>query len=187
MDAYTRLKRIKKVSSLFRGFCIFFLVIYVIAIIISIYAIWSGSSILHINVNVNGMGLQQLRDLSAGGKTFITLTILLASVLILKGFYHLQKLFFYYSKGEIFTTEANGQIRNFGVTVCLWPFCQLLCILLSDIAVYLTYEIPIRMTNTPPDKSVSVLTLLILGAAIIYISWVMEMGRELREDQELTI
>ena len=187
MDALTRLKRIKKVSNLFRGFCIFFLVIYVISILISIHAMWSGSSIVHANVYINGMGLQQLQDLSAGGKTSMTLTILLASVLILKGFYHLEKLFSCYAKGKIFTTEANSQIKNFGIIVCLWPFCQILCILLSNIAVYLTYEIPIRMTNTPPDKSVSIFTPLILGAAIIYISWVMEMGRELREDQELTI
>ena len=187
MDALTRLKRIKTVSNLFRGFCIFFLVICVISLLISVYVIWSGSSIVHINIYVNGMNLQHAKDLSAGGKTFMTLTILLASVLILKGFYHLQKLFFYYAKGKIFITEANGQIKNFGVTVCLWPFCQILCLLLSNIAVSLTYEIPAGMTNTPPDQSVSIFIPVILGAAIIYISWVMEMGRELHEDQELTI
>ena len=102
----------------------------------------------------------------------MTLAILLASGLALKGFYHLQKLFFYYAKGKIFTTEANGQIKNFGVTICLWPFCKTLCILLTNIAVYLTYETPIRMTNTPPDKSVSIITPLILFPLISHaITW----------------
>lgn len=187
MDALTRLKRIHTVSNLFRGFCIFILVIFIFFIFVSFYSIWSGSPVVHTNVYVKGMGIQHANDLSASGKLFLTLAMLLASGLALKGFYHLQKLFFYYAKGKIFTTEANGQIKNFGITVCLWPFCNILCILLRNIAVYLTYEIPIRMTNTPPDKSVSIFIPLILGAAIIYISWVMEMGRELREDQELTI
>lgn len=187
MDTLTRLKRIQKGSTLFRLYCILMLVVFIIFVLLSIYAMWSGSPIFHPNVYVKGMGLQHAKDLSPGGKLFMTLTILLASGLILKGFYHLEKLFSYYAKGKIFTSGANSQIKKFGITVCLWPPCTILCIFLSNIAVYLTYGIPIRMINTPPGTAVSLFTPLILGAAIIYISWVMEMGREIREDQELTI
>lgn len=181
------MNRIQKVSKLFRIFCIFVLMIYAVGSVLGIYAIWSGSSIVHTNVYVKGMGLQHAKDLAIGGKFFMTLMILIIFAYIFKGFYHLKNLFSSYSKGKIFSSETNGQIKKFGVTVCLWPVLQLLCILISNIAVYLTYEIPVRMINTPPDKSVSIITPLIIGAAIIYISWVMEMGREMREDQELTI
>ena len=186
-EAILYMNRIQKISKLFRAFCIFVLVIYAVGSILSIYAIWSGSSIVHTNIYVKGMGLQHAKDFSTGGKFFMTLWMLVIFAYVFKGFHHLKNLFSSYSKGKIFSSDANGQIKKFGITVCLYPVLEVLCILLSNIAVYLTYEIPVRMINTPPDKSVSIITPLIIGAAIIYISWVMEMGRELREDQELTI
>jgi hypothetical protein len=180
------IKKIEKVSNLFKLFCMLVLGIFIIGFLLGVYSIWAEYPIGNVNINISGMELQHPKDFSTGGKIFITLAILVYIGLMSKGFYHLKNLFSSYSKGKIFTTEANGQIKKLGVTVCLWPLCQVLCILFGYIAVHLTYG-TIRMINTPPDKSVSILIPLILGAFIIYFSWVMETGREIREDQELTI
>jgi hypothetical protein len=104
----------------------------------------------------------------------------------LKAFYHSCRLFSHYARGKIFTTEANGQIRQLGVTVCLWPVFFIIWNILSGIAADLTFGIPFGLKFNIPDI-LNQSHLLIFGASIICISWIMEKGREIHEDQELTI
>ena len=59
-------------------------------------------------------------NISAMAKLLYLLGVAPFFVLTLKGLYHLQKLFYYYAGGNIFTSEANAQIRRFGWTICIY-------------------------------------------------------------------
>ena len=107
--------------------------------------------------------------------------------LTLKNLYHLQRLFFYYSKGKIFTSEASGQIRRIGIIFCWFALFGTLSELLQRNAIILTLSGYICGLQLYPETWGKIFGFLLFGGMIVCISWIMETGREMREDQELAI
>jgi hypothetical protein len=185
-ETLTSMEQIQKFSKWVRIVFMFLIVYSFIRAIISVYAIWSGSPISRTFIYVEGFGLQEAKNFSNDGKIFLSIGAFLYFALLLKGFYHSCKLFYHYAEGKIFTTEANGQIRQLGITVCLWPVFIALWKYLSDIAANLTFGVPLGL-KINIFGILNSTHLLIFGASIICISWIMEKGREIHEDQELTV
>jgi hypothetical protein len=80
----------------------------------------------------------------------------------------LLRLFWLYSKGVIFSEKNITCIRLQGY-----------CLIISNF-------IDLEMQNFIRDSSVS-LTPLIYGLLIIFIAWIMDEGRKIQEEQELTV
>ena len=104
-------------------------------------------------------------------------TVVLGVGLLLKLFFHMIRLFDLYSLGVIFAVENVRQLRQIGVTVLLFGilwFFQLLAQLMLPAGV--------REINLG-----RLFSILILGSVIVFFSWVMDVGRELREDHDLVV
>ncbi len=97
----------------------------------------------------------------------------------------LVKLFKHFENFEIFTEESVKCIRKLG-------FCILLNQLLYPVYIAL-YSLTLTITNPPGQRMIAVafggqqLSLLVIGCTIILISWIMEEGCKLKEDQAATI
>jgi hypothetical protein len=94
---------------------------------------------------------------------------------LLKCFYHLHRLFGNYSRGEIFTRESVGQLRQFGIACLLWGVMNFLWI--SSLA----------FSMRPPQTFQAHAGSFGIGVVIVVIAWFMDMAVDLREENELTI
>ncbi|MGB9407160.1 MAG: DUF2975 domain-containing protein [Terracidiphilus sp.] len=92
-----------------------------------------------------------------------------------KCFYHLHQLFGNYSRGEIFTRESVGQLRQFGIACLLWGVMNFFWVLSLALSAH-----PAKTFQAHFDSFA-------IGAIIIVIAWFMDMAVELREENELTI
>ena len=109
----------------------------------------------------------------------------------MKLIFHLCRLFDCYARGEIFTAESVRQIRAIGISVFLfiwvWVY-QVIARAVLDVPGAVSdgsasgLSVPGASFGTP-DPIGAVLT----GTMIVLISWIMDVGREMREDQDLTV
>jgi len=111
---------------------------------------------------------------------WFTKTILKALV-ALKAFYHLIRLFGLYADGRIFTSGNVVQLRQLGVTLLLLPALWVLELLA------VVPEIAARddgWLNLLPSFP---MTAGLGGGIVIMLAWIMDVGRELRDEHELVI
>lgn len=115
------------------------------------------------------------------GVTGVLLLLQVAVVMLVLE--HLAKLFAQYAKGEIFTSAAVARIRKVGYTLLALPVISLLNSLFALV-----------MTTTLPGGNgfdsahlAFPMTGLFTGSMVLLISWIMDVGRALREENELTI
>jgi hypothetical protein len=128
------------------------------------------------------------KDLSAMARILYLLGVAPFFFCTLKGLFHLQKLFYYYAQGKIFSPKANGQIRKCGWTICIYGVLHDVGLQLVKNSIFLALNRGFwGVRNQGPEFPLNFIFILIVGAIIICVSWAMETGREMLEDQELTI
>lgn len=122
-------------------------------------------------------------------KIVIAFGLLLAVAIALKVLHHLASLFGHYARGQIFTSESVRQIRKTGKGLFYALFAWLYALIANFVL----------KTTAPSVSGVEVeqatwgfqlsgpFTLAIAGTIIVMVSWIMDVGRELREDQDLTV
>src|SRR5690606_1944109 len=106
---------------------------------------------------------------------------LLGLAILLKLFFHLHKLFGHYAEGRIFEKENVQQIRQIGVTVLLFP------ILWISLALAPNFIPAEGRTALLESDGAGPLMELIAGAVILVVAWIMDVGREMREEQDLLV
>lgn len=106
---------------------------------------------------------------------------LLGLAILLKLFFHLQKLFGHYAEGRIFEKESVQQIRQIGVTVLLFP------VLWLSLAIAPNFIPAEGRTALLESDGAGPFMELIAGAVILVVSWIMDVGREMREEQDLLV
>ena len=94
---------------------------------------------------------------------------------------HLSRLFDHYANGKIFGHENVHQIRQIGITVLLFPA---LWILTAIAPVFIAAD---GRTALMDYDGAGPLPAVILGAIIMIVAWIMDVGRDLREEQDLWI
>jgi hypothetical protein len=109
------------------------------------------------------------------------LQILAGAAVSLKVLYHLIRLVALYARGRLFTTESVAQIRQVGVTYALALVVWL--IPLIGAAQEIAAE-PEQWTSIMPSFPGGAL---IAACLFLFASGIMDEGRKLREDQELTV
>ena len=124
-------------------------------------------------------------------KIVVSIGWLLTVAIALKLVGHLGKLFGLYAKGEIFTAENVRQIRAIGISVFLFMGIWLYGLLTQLIvgvpgagAAIETQSMAVRGFGFGLPEP---LTVVIAGIIIVIVSWIMDVGRELREEQDLTV
>lgn len=113
------------------------------------------------------------------------LVTMLPTGLTMVGAYYLQRLFHLYEQGQIFLL-ANVHCFKKLSRVLIWSFAVDI-VSRSLLSVVLSLPNPKGQRIVTVDLSSSDLTILLLGCIIAVISWVMEEGRKLQEEQDLTV
>lgn len=181
-NAPKQLEKIRKVSEAVRVLCsvgatssIVIFGFCAVSLVIAPRAV--GPSLHGVRIETSQLGMGHQISLIA-----LWLVIL---AIVLKGLYHLHKLFTNYAKGNIFTTASVAQIRQFGITLLLAATLDMLVVLpIALVAVT-------KARHLLREGTTVVMTLplesLFSGGFLILVSWVMDAGRALREENELTI
>jgi hypothetical protein len=193
------LQRVQKVSKYMRITCSLIGGIFIILCIVQIIMAWSGTGHLSVGpptiqwkYNMSTDGIAPLAngvltaDLSTIGKLIFTLGFTLTVGLILKGVYHLYILFTNYAQGEIFSGQATKEIKQLGITICLWaalPAIDGLTKLFMFFSEGSNGVLGVTINANP----FLIFILLFVGASVILVSWVMDTGREISEEQEFTV
>jgi hypothetical protein len=94
------------------------------------------------------------------------------------------RIFDLYAAGKIFTDANVRHMRQIGVTIFLFSAYWLVDLALqfvppSALAAFDTRQVEINL-NIP-------FGIVILGTVIVFFSWIMDVGRELREEQDLVV
>lgn len=106
---------------------------------------------------------------------------LAVAAIFLKLFFHLRRLFQQYAEGTIFGRENVHQIRQIGITILMFP---VLWALVAIAPVFIPVD---GQTALLEYDGAGPLPEVILGTIILVVSWIMDVGRELREEQDLWI
>ena len=183
-----KLEKVRKYSASLRSLFRFFSVIVVIAMIIGTVFLLTTSSedttFALLDMRFTGAELTPTIRVLAG----IHLAIVFA--ILIKLLHHLAALFGLYAEGMIFTADNVAQIRQIGISVFL--FCASWIYVIVARLVLFTMRHPIP-PYVPREDTIGFtadslpLFSLIAGIIIIVISWIMDVGRELREEQDLTV
>ena len=169
-ETQAKLQKIKKVSIIFRVIC---------KVLLALVALLGLCCVVCVAFGVGGINydnvLFQTAGLPLGRRVILSVVTALAFGVLFKCFYHLHRLFGNYSRGEIFTRESVGQLRQFGISCLLWGVVNFLWVSSLALSAH-----PARTFHGHADS-------LAIGTVIIVIAWFMDMAVDLREENELTI
>ena len=101
------------------------------------------------------------------------------------GLLKLRHLFQLYEKGLIFTDQNVDCLRSLGYTLLVWVACDV--VRHSLLSIVLTLGNPPGQRMVVADFNSGDFSGLLVGIAVLVISWVMDEGRKLQEDQALII
>jgi Protein of unknown function (DUF2975) len=180
MTTARKLERIRRYSISLRRLARFLFVVTLLGAVVSLLFIlfqpgkWVEPMDV-IGIRFTGMG--------ADGtvRAFAALTVLLSAGVLARFFFHAIKLFGLYSRGAYFTAQSVAHIRQLGITLMLVPgvwLIGLLAVLTHGSAT--SPEAGISLVSAPTGQLVS-------GLIVIFVSWLMDLARELREEQELVV
>jgi hypothetical protein len=169
-ETHAKLQKIKKVSIIFRVICKGLLALVTLLGLCCVVCVAFGvGGIDYDNV------IFQTAELPLSHRLILGAVTALAFGVLFKCFYHLHRLFGNYSRGEIFTRESVGQLRQFGIACLLWGVMNFLWVSSLALSAH-----PAKTFQGHADS-------LAIGTIIIVIAWFMGMAVDLREENELTI
>jgi hypothetical protein len=185
-DTAARLQKVKKYSASLRNLFVFFFVLSILGWFARLRLAWTGPKpgehdvveIAHL-VFTGDPVPAEVRVIA-----YVYFTLVLA--ISLKIFFHLIKLFALYAQGKIFSAENVHQIRQVGYTILISPALWLLSLL---IPLFVASD-GMSITTSPSAGLLNVggvFSQIFLGTIILVVSWIMDVGRELREEQDLVV
>jgi uncharacterized membrane protein YbhN (UPF0104 family) len=131
---------------------------------------------------INGPEAPGCAELSSQALTFVFVALIGGVALALTALYHLAQLFGNYSRGEIFTRGSVREIRMLSyVAVAFVVFQTVLFVAMLSLNADGAEGWPRELRFDLPIGPALVATFLTL------LAWVMDVGAELREENELTV
>ncbi len=169
-EIQTKLQKIKKVSIAFRMVCTGLMVMISLLGLACVISVAFGVG----GIN-DGEMFVQTAGWTLGHRLLLGAITALTFAVLFKCIYHLHRLFGDYSRGEIFTRESVGQLRQFGIACLLWGVMNFL------------WQLSLALSVHPAKSFHGHFDSFGFGAILIVISWFMDMAVDLREENELTI
>ncbi len=172
-DTVKKLNKIRRFSTGLRVVCKCLLVLIALLFVAASVGVLAGGGVTIRSFDL----LFPVAEMALPARLGLIALLALSLGVIAKGFYHLIRLFGDYSRGEIFTTRAAGQIRQLGITAILWT------------GVNIIWLVAARVLSAAPAPTTWQLHLdsLFIGVVVIAISWFMDAAAEMREENDLTI
>ena len=169
-EIQAKLQKIKKVSIVFRVICKGLLALITLLGLSGLVVVTFGVG----GINYDGI-IFRTAELTLGNRLILGAVTALAFGALFNCFYRLYRLFGNYSRGEIFTRESVGHLRQFGIACLLWGVMNFL------------WGLSLAISAHPAQTVQGHVDSFAIGAVIIVIAWFMDMAVELREENELTI
>lgn len=189
-ETQQKLEKVRKYSASLRGLCRLLSVILAVAGFVSLIMILTinDSQPVTRSIDFNGV-IYAGEEITLLVRIVIAFGLLLAVAIVLKVLHHLARLFGHYANGEIFTSESVRQIRETGKALFYALFVWLYALIANLLLKTNATNIPGTEVGTATwELKVSgPFTLVVAGTIIVMVSWIMDVGRELREDQDLTV
>jgi hypothetical protein len=182
VSSEARLKQVQRYGTALRRLCKFLFITTAVGGIAAIgLLVFSTSPDTSMLI---GTATYTADTLTLFGRAVGVTTVVLGVGLVLRLCFHMIRLFDLYASGRIFTDENVRHMRQIGVTVFLFSAYWLVDLALqfvppSALASSATREVMINL-NIP-------FGIVILGTVIVFFSWIMDVGRELREEQDLVV
>ena len=123
--------------------------------------------------------------LPASARLMGFMVVMIPTGVAMAGAYYLMRLFKLYERGEIFKLSNVRCYKKLSRVLIWWFAAGVLC--RSLLSVVLTLHHPPGHRMITFGLSSADLTILLLGMILAVIAWVMEEGRRLQEDQDLTV
>jgi hypothetical protein len=111
--------------------------------------------------------------------------VMIPTGVAMTGTYYLMRLFELYERGEIFKLSNVRHYKKLSRVLIWWFVASILCRSLLSVALTLHHPPGQRVITLGMNSSE--LTTLLIGLILMVIAWVMEEGRKLQEDQDLTV
>jgi hypothetical protein len=111
---------------------------------------------------------------------WLTKTVLGVAI-TLKLLYHLIKLMGLYAKGKLFTEQNVAQIRQLGLTFMCAPALWLVVLIGAAPEIAATQDQWAKIMMSFPGGA------LMNGGILLFAGWIMNEGRELRDEQDLVV
>jgi hypothetical protein len=185
-ETAAKLEKVKKYSASLRNLFTFFFALGILGWFVRTLMTWSDAkphepSVVQI-AHLVFTGDPVPTDVRVLAYVYFTLGLAIS----LKITFHLIKLFALYAEGKIFSAENVQQIRQVGFTMLIAPALWLLSML---IPLFVSAD-GMSVTTSPSAGLLNVggvFNQIILGTIVIVIAWIMDVGRELREEQDLVV
>lgn len=185
-ETAAKLEKVKKYSASLRNLFTLFFVLGLVAWLIRTIMMWSDAKPHEPSVVRIGHLVYSGDPVSGTVHVLSYLYTTLSLAIGLTLTFHLIKLFALYADGKIFSVENVRRIRYIGYTVLLMPAVWVLTLFVP-----LIVSGEGMTTTTSPGAGLmgggQVGNQLISGMIIIVVSWIMDVGRELREEQDLVV
>jgi hypothetical protein len=172
-----RLERVKRTSRSARRVCYLLMVLVGLGALVGVAATLTLPETLTCDI---GGVRQPCADLPPGGVLLTTVALVGGLALVWAALYRLARLFGNYSRGEIFTRSSVREIRWLGYVAVAYAVFQL-ALFVAALAVFAGAESATNLRFDLPIGSVVVASFLLL------LSWIMDVGAEMREENELTV
>ncbi len=136
-------------------------------------------------ISMQGVYIKPIMEMDGGVKFLAFLVSLIPTSISVVALLFLAKLFRSYEQLEIFSKTSVQCLRKIG-------YCVVLNQLIHPFY-YALMSLTVTFSNPPGQRMVAVavgpeqVKFLVVGASILLISWVMEEGRKLQEEQEATV
>ena len=175
-------KRIRVISSLGGRICT--ALIFLVPIMSALF--WIFFNKLYPNMKALGIEIflpwVQLHDLSAMARFMGFIASLLPNIVTIYGIMRLRRLFNLYEEGIIFSKDNVECFRGIGWALIGFVMASWICMAPLSV-VFTSYNPPGQRIITMGVSSED-FTTLILGIAVLLLSWAMDEGRRIKEEQE---
>lgn len=168
----TKLRRIQTISNVLRGACTGFLLLSVFIYLAAAISSFAGWSVV-LTYFSQSIPVASLAPLS---RVVVGVVALLTGVVAVNALHHLRCLFGNFMRREIFTTGSARHLRQFGIGCVLWGIVKI-------VWAFLPLLVPGHSSHPIGLNSDAI----VIGAVIVAVSWLAEMGSAIREENELTI
>jgi len=172
-----RLRKIRRVSSILRGFCKLVLGLIVLrGLRIEKIILFPGKGL--VGAISAHYGIFPVAALTGRGRLVVGLLGAVTFAITFKCVYHLHRLLGDFAKGEVFTRDAVRQLRLWGWT----------CVLLG--VMNIAWPLIDRAIELHPPSGLGLDLsgdMVVNGLIIVAISWFMAVAAEMREEQDLVV
>jgi hypothetical protein len=174
-----RLERVKRTSRSARRVC--FLLMALVGLVTAVGVAVTLTAPASVNCAFNGLR-QPCSEMSPPLVAFVFVALLGGLGLVLMALFRLARLFENYARGEIFTRASVRELRLLGYVAVAYAVFEFILFvgalaLVADGAVESPTSLHVDFPIAPA----------IIASFVMLLSWVMDVGAEMREENELTV